>query len=410
MALSELIQDVLRRDARTRGLYSHDPIYLPGGRGEDPGDFDSLLILDLLKHKVFDKGEILATCISASQRAEVYAHEDELSYWHKLYVQAVRFFDLEKQPLVNTHALWLRDILRDAWSATGTMEEIEFTGKNIGRSPRWKSGIEVIDRDMELYGMVAISGTEGVGKSRLMNQAAMLAAEDREGDESSGWDVIYLETENAANVINFRVQKYWNEPIDVIQKRLHRLRRWWVPNQSLTAEDVRDHIISMIQDDTRKFLIVIDSLHTLVDKLADSSAGGEGYFGYMKHFLMWLQDARVESGGMIGTMIAAELNKEGQPKGGKIGYTIDVGVRITEPKTEPGTVKIQVHKSRETKKPDGCSYMVENERFKPVSEFQKEHNPVGYVSTDSNPVEEFDDEPGLDSMFGPQDPRDPDGW
>lgn len=183
--------------------------------------------------------------------------------------------------------------------------------------PQWPTGCRKLD-DLTGggYGMTVISGEPKVGKSLLAMSAAIEAAR-------SGWKVVYFNAElTRASVLN-RVLAYAKGVDESIKANLsiHQIEA------GFTVDDAIEAIRGQLDLETRKLLIVQDSVNRIVDLSTDD--GSE--MGYWRTLRAWSELARRTSRiseGVISSLLVSELNKQGRTKGGGLDYAADLVVSI----------------------------------------------------------------------------------
>lgn len=348
--LPSSVQSVIEGSPRVRGLFLHDPGALPKNRknADDLSGsvFDYHLMRELLKHPVVTKTAAIQACQIARVRSgEDAAKAKRQEYWDRTYKAALaasRQGEVSVNP--NDPAAMLRSYLRNpAQGRASAIDPRPLTAK-IELTPRYPSGIAQVDQSaMEgLYGLTAIGGPKNVGKSVFLMNVALSAA------MSGEWVVCIFDAENADNVWNRRVLRWFGEPMPVVQQQLRNLHRHFI-HAGVTFEDLREWACAMIGPDTRRLLIVFDSLNTILDKMAFASDDGNNYWRTYKDILLWCQDVRVATEGSIAFVMASELNKAGTMAGGKIDFTVDCEILVRNHGDE---LAVKIEKSRETKKPD----------------------------------------------------------
>ncbi len=345
--LPERVRAVLESSPRVRQLYLHDPNALPRNR-KDPQDvsgsvFDWHLMSELARHATLTKAEIIAACQQARIRAgEDAAKAKRADYWERTWKGvAAKRRAAEVEPSGDA-ASTLRALVRNpAAGRAGPITPVALTA-TVDPTHRYPSGIDFIDSSMGgLYGLTAVGGAKGVGKSTFLLNAALTTALEPD------WAVAYFDSENAGNVWNRRVLHWFGQPLDVVRERLRRLDRHWI-DSGVTLGDLQEWICALISPETKHLLVVVDSLNTFLDKA--TVAGDVGYFPLYKQALLWMQDVRVATEGRVGFLMASELALKGNMLGGKIDFTLDVEIRVQEEKS--GDLSVFVEKTRETKRPE----------------------------------------------------------
>lgn len=363
--LPERVRAVLESNPRARALYAHDPSALPANR-TDPKDtsasvFDHHLMLALIPHTTLTRDDVILAAKHARMRAGDGNREklNRHDYWQGTFQRAASW--LRKQqgeqeqpdPEVD-YAAWLRWVIRAKRRAQIRPEVLEMGRRD---APRVQTGIPRFDEGPSrgCYELTSVSGPEGVGKSFFLLSTAMASATH----DTDPWETIYFNAENSSEIINGRIQRYWNKPVEWVQKHLVRLHRFWVPYDWGRLDDLREYVCACINADTRRVLIVLDSLNTVCDKM--SGKRESEYFALLREMQMWLQDIAVESKGAIAAVVASELNKEGALKGGKLNYAIACGFSIK--KTKDKRYELSMHKSRDTKLPEPGLFTIDGSRF-----------------------------------------------
>jgi predicted ATP-dependent serine protease len=204
--------------------------------------------------------------------------------------------------------------------------------------PRWQSGVPRLDEEFGggFYGVTALGGIGGAGKSTLALGSSLLAAE-------AGWCVVYFDGENDLGLTNARIARWYGER--ELGGALARLAGYWHRIEVYAGtqlEELRDHVLALYEPRHSGVLIVLDSLNTLAE--FDAKTAQES-FDSMRRVLFWADRMARESSGRVASMLLSELNAAGELKGRKQQSTAQF-VLAVEAQDEPDVVRLRVTKNR----------------------------------------------------------------
>jgi KaiC/GvpD/RAD55 family RecA-like ATPase len=380
--LPERVRAVLEIDPKARLLFGHDVNGLPKQR-ENPSDtsasvFDYHLIQSLLRHPTLTRDEIVGTCIEARARAGGDTKANRADYWERTYnivAQRARGqADAQRTPAKDDVAGRFRHAIRYPGAGRSAISEAGFS-LDVDPTCRWPFGMPDIDEVLGGgYGMVVVAGHKGVGKSTIMLNAALNAIESHE------WYVTYFDAENAGNVWNRRVLHWFGLDANEIQRRLAQgFQRYWV-DAGVTLEEIIEWTCASVQPNTRRMLVIFDSVNTILAKM--TMGHRTDYFSEYDRLLLWAQDVRVKTRGRVSFLMASEMNTRDEAQGRKIEFLTDVELAVASSKT-PNRMRVNVVKTRETKRPDLSEEYVIGSDF--------------HVRTESQELARESDDDGLDS-------------
>jgi hypothetical protein len=336
--LPEVVRVFLRRDTYAMDRYMRNT---DGLRDASASGVDYALAARLARHAPIAQEDARAALLASRERA---GEDLKRADYYDRTVKAA-FGSIRKKADIRfdeDSGEWFRQTIRRALDVNEPVKAQAYVGDSQ-ETPRYPTHLPALfDWQGGWYGVTTFAGDYGAGKSMLALAESLGACEDR-----PPWVVAYHNLEMADNVIKQRVQRYFGRSWDEIARRAKNFHMFRVqPGARL------DHIIdwteSVIQADTERLLVVIDSINTLASFAGYGDRYTANYFAELERVILWAQEARANSEGRIGVLLVSELNKDGDAKGGKINYASDCVLSIKDlSRDQPDTVGLHLKKSRE---------------------------------------------------------------
>jgi len=216
------------------------------------------------------------------------------------------------------------------------LETVHMSAFDLAPSPRFPSTLPKLDQRTEggFYGLTAIGGNAGVGKSTLATSCACDFA-------LAGGKVVCLNAEMTKKQVLSRV---WYASNGRSRQIVDQALRLVQVNHTIGFKDIVEHCFSALDFEDDRMLIVIDSINTIADMA--SAQSGVPYFTILSDLVGWCATVRRRSEGKVAFVLVSELNARGEVKGLKLEYVADLVVRLTKAET-PEFVEVEVSKGRE---------------------------------------------------------------
>lgn len=222
------------------------------------------------------------------------------------------------------------------------------------RQPLFRTGIVDPMFCSQWRGAVAISGEPSAGKSYVAISTAVDAA-------LAGWDVFYLSCEMHEDIIRDRAARAvasasmskwdWKSP-ESRTRAMTEAKRVRLPDTwhhldvgiGVTIEMVIEMLANQIT--ARPTMVVLDSLSSFVDSMANSSGSDSFGMADLREVTRWIVGTRKLTHGHLAFILLSEINKEGRAKGRFLDHRCDTAIAMT---TDPDSEKGRIKKIRVTK-------------------------------------------------------------
>ena len=218
--------------------------------------------------------------------------------------------------------IFLRAKIEQGFAVDAPAAERMLPKEAYDETPRFPTGIPALDHATRggVYGVVALGGSAGAGKSML---AAQIAVENA----LLGVRVVFFEAEMDERQTMVRLMRAAGPKFREIVSRDPLYPGPLVPialSPHARIETLQKLIYESLALEDERLLVIVDSVNTVAESMGDEFE----YFDAIRDISTKLALARRISHGKVGVILVSELNQRGDLKGAKLEFLVDLSIRV----------------------------------------------------------------------------------